>query len=182
MRKIGVLGVCVLTGVVVGCRGPDRLAIQRATSYGRLAVVCVPGEKANPNHARVVISQVREHAPSGLHFLQKVGFPRDVTVDTGTAPPTVTLGEKASDYDAIALLVYSHSDEADRVRPPAPGWAPPFVYGDLEVCLDIYMIDAKSGEMLWYHPVTEFDRSVRSRLARMGGDVPAHLRRKFYRW
>ena len=158
MRGIQLLPICVILAAMVGC-GPKvdlKVAKERLSSYGRLAIVCAPGKEADPQYVDVIITQAKKMATSRLSFLSTVDFPKNISVHVDTVPPTLNLSQEVSAYDAIAVLVYSYSGGA--------------------VYLDIYMIDTTSGESIWHHQLAKRDRNVRGRLLAHGYWTPSTIK------
>lgn len=130
-----------------------------AAQYQRLAIVCAPGPGADPQYATMLLKETEQMVPSRLSFLQKVDCLYDVPVDVATIPPTVKLKNKG-DYNGVVVLVYSTSGE--------------------NVVLDMTLVDANTGAIVWSHQLSTKDSNVKGRLMRHGYWVPTTLKQKFY--
>jgi hypothetical protein len=161
MYGIKLLPICVMLVVVAGCRPKidSGVAAQRLASYGRIAIVCLPGVGADPQYVDVVITQARMKAPSRLDFLETVDFPDNISVNAGATPPKLTLNQAVSAYDGVVTLVYSYSDG--------------------HVYLDMNMIDTKTGDSVWHHRMDKLDRDISRRLLAHGYWTPT-LIKSFY--
>jgi len=156
------LAALVASCAFVGCGGPNvpnSVCLQRQQQYQRLAIVCAPKPGADPQYADVILKSVQGNVMSRLGFLKKADVLSDVTVDTSSTPPKVRLNN-AADYDAVLCLVYS--------------------YGAGHVYLDLRMLDAKTGQEIWYHQLDKLDPNIKTRLSTHGYWVPSTVKMKFY--
>ena len=102
----------------------------RAAKYRRLAFVCAPGTGADPKYVPMVLREIETTVPKYLseQNLQKVNIIPDASIDISTVPPTARF-KTINDYDAVAVITYTYSPM---------------------VLMDINLIDAKTGQKLYY--------------------------------
>ena len=166
MRVRTLLGLMALAAAgALSCKsGPSpaeqAAATGRAAQYSRIAIVCAPGQGADPSYAEPMILQVRAMAATRLSFLQTVDCLTGVAVDTSAVPPRVTLGEKAASYDGALALVYT--------------------YGNGHVLLDMYLLDAKTGALAWTHRLDTKDADIRGRLLKDAYWTPTIVKQQCY--
>jgi hypothetical protein len=155
-----VLVASSIVGIFAGCaaKGPKPNYSVQLAQYRRLAIVCAPGPGADPTYASSIMYEVEKMAPSRLDFLERVDILANVPVGTMASPPSVKL-KNADAYDGIVALVYSY---------PAA------------VLLDMYMIDARSGQEVWHYQLSTEDKDIPGRLARHGYWTPTTIKNQFY--
>ena len=167
MRRTGcVVAALVLAVGLVGCKSKEAAVVETGPSvdayqYQRIALVCGPGEGASPEYVKTILDGVRPMVPTRLGFLAKADVLDEVTPDGSAVPPKVNLGAKASAYDGIACMIYS--------------------YGEGLVNMDIYMLDARTGEQVWHHRLQTKDNDIQKRLNRHAYWTPTTLKMKFYK-
>jgi len=128
--------------------------------YRRIAIVCAPGQGADPTHAQVILDNVRGNIPSRLGFLAACDIIADAPVDTTVTPPKANLGAKAAGYDGVLCLVYEHA--AGRV------------------ILHVYLVDVKTGAQAWYHKFDTKDADTVGRLRKHGYWVPTVIKQRCF--
>ncbi len=131
----------------------------RAAKYGRLAIVCAPGTGADAKYVPMILGKIAESVPRYLSAVPKVNTVPDASVDASTSPPTVRL-KNANDYDAIALVTYT--------------------YGPM-VLMDITLLDAKTGQKLWFLQLHAKPDDIQNRLYKLARIVPHRINKYFYR-
>jgi hypothetical protein len=136
----------------------------RAAKYPRLAIVCAPGTKADPEYAPMVLKEIETMVPKYLSSLQKVDCVPNASVDTTTVPPTVQF-ENLNNYDAVAVITYTDSG--------------PMIF------LDINLIDAKTGQRVWFlqlhAKMAKDEQKIQYRLYKLAKIVPHRINKYFYR-
>ena len=134
----------------------------RAAKYPRLAFVCAPGTGADPQYVPMVLREIEATVPKFLseQNLHKVSTIPDAAVDTSAATPTVRFKD-LSDYDAVAVVTYTYSGP--------------------EVLLDINLLDAKTGQKLWFVQLHAKSDNIELRLSKLAQLVPHRINKYFYR-
>ncbi len=137
----------------------------RAAKYGRLAIVCAPVKRADPEYAFMVLNEIEAKVPKYLSYLQKVNIVPDASIDTSTATLTVRF-KNINDYDAVAVITYSYSTRL--------------------VIMGIYLIDAKTGQQVWFQQLQNVwkfykGKGIELRLAKLALQVPSRINKYFYR-
>jgi hypothetical protein len=170
--KVTALGcVSAVAGIILlGC-APELIREEQMTrqnTYRRIAIVCAPAPATEPRYTKMILDNVKPRLASRLGFLDAVeclfdapvSFPEGISYAPPRTPPTVSLGEKASAYDGIVCLVY---------------W-----YDAGVVKLDMYVIEARTGQNIWFHQLATEDANVENRLRRHASWVPTMLKMRFY--
>ena len=150
----------VLVGGLIGCGGAPDVdkggQPQRMAQYRRIAIVCAPGQGADPSHARVILDNVKANIPSRLGFLDACDTIPDASVDTTVTPPKANLPANAAGYDGVVCLVYE--------------------CGAGRVILHMYLVDAKTGAQAWYYNFDSKDADIVGRLRKHGHWVPTTIK------
>ena len=132
----------------------------RAAKYGRLAIVCAPGNGADAKYVPMILGKIAESVPRYLSALPKVNTVPDASADASTSPPTVQL-KNINDYDAIAVVTYTYSGPM--------------------VLMDINLLDAKTGQKLWFQQIHAKPDDIEMRLVALARIVPHRINKYFYR-
>lgn len=154
------LAALAVTCVIAGC-GPSisaKSSMTRQQKYGRLAIVCAPGQDANPVYAPMILKEAKSMI-SHLKFLEKAECLSGVSIDASVTPPVMDVNE-LNGYDAVVCLVYS--------------------YDSGHVYMNFYMTDTATGEHIWHHKFDSPDPEIKDRLLTDGLTVPAIIKRQFY--
>ncbi len=130
-----------------------------AAKYGRLAIVCAPGGGADPKYVPLILAKIAESAPRYLSELPKVNTVAEASVEPNTSPPKVKLNN-INDYDAIAVVIYTYSEAM--------------------VYMDITLLDAKTGEKLWFLQIHAKADDIEKRLLGLARIVPHRINKYFY--
>ena len=133
----------------------------RAAKYRRLAIVCAPGTGADPKYVPMVLKQIETTVPKYLseQNLQKVNIIPDASIDMSTVPPTARF-KTINDYDAVAVITYTYSPM---------------------VLMDINLIDAKTGQKIWFLQLHAKPDNIELRLNKLAYIVPHRINKYFYR-
>ena len=139
---------------------PSSTQGNRYTRYGRLAIVCAPEPGADAKYVPMILGKIAVSAPRYLSGLQKVNIVHDASIELNTRPPTVRL-KNMNDYDAIAVVTYTYSGPM--------------------VLMNITLLDAKTGLMLWFQQIHAKPDNIQFRLYALARIVPHRLNKYFYR-
>ncbi|MHB8066405.1 MAG: hypothetical protein ACYDIC_00745 [Desulfobaccales bacterium] len=133
----------------------------RAAQYRRLAFVCAPGPGADPKYVPMILKEIETTVPKYLagQNLQKVNIIPDASIDFSTVPPTVRF-KTINDYDAVAVITYTYSPM---------------------VLMDINLLDAKTGQKVWFLQIHAKPDNIELRLNKLAHIVPHRINKYFYR-